>query len=168
MIRYLCLLIVALSLPVSGCSSKSSGGGSPGNKEASEKRLQANDAIGRSDWAGAIRLLDDAVKLEPGNVDGWWLRGLAHLKKKDYEKAEADCSEALKLDSNFAPAFRERGYARKNLKKYDAAVEDFTAYIKLRPEDPEGYEGRAVAYWDGGDKAKASADLRKAGHLKKK
>jgi len=50
--------------------------------------------------------------------------------------------------------------------EYAKAIEDFTAFIRLRPKDPEGYEMRAVAFARVGNGAAADADLREAEKLK--
>ena len=137
-----------------------------GGGNASAKRQQALDAVDRQDWDDAISLCTEAIRLDPKNVDGWWLRGLGHLKKKEHVKAEADCTEAIKLDGNYTAAYRERGLALLGQEKHPEAIADFTAYLRLRPDDAEVYGWRALAHSRNGDKAAASADLRNAEKLK--
>ncbi len=50
--------------------------------------------------------------------------------------------------------------------KYDAAVEDLSAAIRIDPSDPDGFELRAQAYQELGEKEKAEADEKRAKELK--
>jgi tetratricopeptide (TPR) repeat protein len=135
---------------------------------ASEHRKKAIAAAQKLDWDTAIKECNEAIRLDPKDVNGWWVRGMAHLKKKELAKAEEDCSEALKLDAKFAPALRERGLAHLGQKKYKEAIADFTSFIELRANDPEGYRNRAQAHAGSGNNTAATADLDKAESLKKK
>jgi len=155
----------ALALSFLGCGPKNAGGADT-DKEASEHRKKALDALGKQDWDTAIRHGTEAVRLDPKVADAWWARAVAYLGKKEYAKAAEDCTEAIKLEADHAPAYRERGRANLGLQKYPAAIEDFTTYLKLRPNDPEGYEMRALAHAKAGKNAESSADLRAAEKLK--
>lgn len=53
-------------------------------------------------------------------------------------------------------------------KDHAKAIADLNEYIKLKPEDPEGYESRAVALSGKGDAKAASADLATARKLRAK
>ena len=50
------------------------------------------DAMGKSDWDEVIKHSDEAIRLEADIADAYWVRGTAHLKKKDYANAIADCT----------------------------------------------------------------------------
>ncbi|MGE3809738.1 MAG: tetratricopeptide repeat protein [Gemmataceae bacterium] len=156
--RWLRIAMSAILLLPAGC-------GKP-KQDGSAERQKALDAMGQSDWDTVIKHSDEAIRLEPGIADIFWVRGTAHLKKKDYAKAEADLNQALKLDAELTPVFRERGLTYLGQEKYDKAIDDFTVYIKKRPDDPEVYGYRALAHNKKGDTKAASADLRAMDKLK--
>ncbi|HEV2288006.1 MAG TPA: tetratricopeptide repeat protein [Candidatus Acidoferrales bacterium] len=49
----------------------------------------------RGDTAGAIRMLDQAVQLDPASWKAHWLLAESYLREKDYEKARTEAETAL-------------------------------------------------------------------------
>jgi tetratricopeptide (TPR) repeat protein len=155
------LLLTVLCLP--GC-------GKPAGSEkaASDLRLKAGEALGKTDFETAIKFAGEALELEPDNVDALWMRGLARLKIKDYAKAEADLNQAIKLDPKYGPAYRERASVFLAQEKYAAAIEDASAFLRMRPNDEDGLRIRILAYTKIGNHAAANADLREYDKVKEK
>ena len=60
--------------------------------------------------------------------------------------------------SKIAEAYFKRGVLYFNSKKLDDAVNDMTEFIRLQPDDPEGYKTRATFYWVQGNKTAAIED----------
>ena len=56
------------------------------------------------------------------------------LGKGDYDKAIADCSEAIRLDPKYAVAYNQRGWAYEKKHNHDRAIADYTAAILLNPK----------------------------------
>ncbi len=50
---------------------------------------------------------------------------------KNYEEAERYCTEALRKNPKFMPAYQTRGFARSNLTKYEDAIADFNTAISF-------------------------------------
>jgi len=146
-----------------GCASRDTGG--PEKAAASEAK-QAADAMQKQDWDRAIAHCDIALRLDPADVDAWWMRGLSYLKKHQPDKAIADLTEAIRRDTRYAPAYRDRGHAYVEKKDFAKAVADFSEYLRLRPADAEVYQARGDAYLRQGDRAAARADFRKAREFK--
>lgn len=82
--------------------------------------------------------------------------------RDEYDKGIADCTEALRLNPNYAPALGNRGWARSRLKDYAGAIEDLTAAIRLDPKQPGNYVSRGTALLRSGDYDSALADLNAA------
>ena len=55
----------------------------------------------------------------------------------DWEKAIAEYSEAIKLDSNNAQYYHNRGYCYTKLNSWDKAIADFKEAIRLDPNDAD-------------------------------
>lgn len=69
-------------------------------------------------------------------------RGLLYWDRKDYDRAIADHSEAIKIDPKDAAAYNDRGVAYRSKGDNDRAVTDFDEAIRLDPKEPVGYVNR--------------------------
>ena len=82
--------------------------------------------------------------------------------RKEWQKAIADLTQAIKLDSSYIDAYRMRGPLYANEKQYDKAISDMTEIVRLQPEDYSSYSQRALIYCSAGKKDLAEADFKKA------
>src|SRR5262249_40154009 len=57
----------------------------------------------------AIKDFDEAIRLDPQNVEAFNNRGAVYAELGDHPQAIADFSTALALQPTFAPAYRNRG-----------------------------------------------------------
>ena len=77
--------------------------------------------------------------------------GLDFYKRKDYDRAISEYTEAIKLDPNndFANAsvYYYRGLAYRYKKEYDEAIRDFNRAILLNPVRANAYYYRGLAYY---------------------
>jgi len=71
-------------------------------------------------------------------------RGEKALANKEYFKAQAHYTEALRYDPRYAEAYRSRAIAREYLGEAAKALTDFNIYVDLKPEDSEALFNRAV------------------------
>ena len=63
--------------------------------------------------------------------------------KQDYDKAIADCDEAIRLDPNDAPTFRDRALAWSAKREYAKALADYQEAVRLNPDSADGLNGMA-------------------------
>jgi tetratricopeptide (TPR) repeat protein len=92
-------------------------------------------------------------------------RGAAWSNKKEYDRAIADFSEAIRLDLTKAPYYGNRGNAWGSKKEYDRAIADFSEAIRLDPTEALYYDGRGAARLGKKEYDGAIADLSEAIHL---
>ncbi len=93
----------------------------------------------------------------------WYVqRGVQWADKGDYERAIADHSAALKLDSKVRHANYYRGTAWSHQGEFDRAIADFDTAAKLSADDPVVYHARGVELTVKGDYPRAIADFEKA------
>src|SRR4029078_11202529 len=62
----------------------------------------------KGDQAGALTDLNEAIRLDPQNVQAFYHRGNTYYDKRDFNRATDDLSRAIALDPNFAPAYFDR------------------------------------------------------------
>jgi Tfp pilus assembly protein PilF len=66
--------------------------------------------IANNDFKSAASDLDDAVQMEPENLQAWTARGLAYEKLGNKDRAAGSYARALQLKQNYEPA--KTGFAR--------------------------------------------------------
>ena len=94
----------------------------------------------------------------------------------DFDKAIADCTEAIKLDPKHVLAYYTSGAAHFAKGDCDAAIADFTQAIRLGAKagntrrtlanHAQAYYARACAYEEKGQRTKAEADFAEARRLR--
>ena len=89
-------------------------------------------------------------------------RCLAHLQSKAFDRAIADCTEAVALAPANAIAFAQRGEAYCRTGDIERCVADFDEAMRIDPSDPSFVYLRGMARADAGDSDGAIADLTKA------
>ncbi|HLH92525.1 MAG TPA: tetratricopeptide repeat protein [Xanthobacteraceae bacterium] len=89
-------------------------------------------------------------------------RSAEYNKKGDFDRAIADCNEAIRLDPKNAPAYNNRGNAYRAKGDRDHAIADYSEAIRLNPKYAFAYYNRGNAYADKGDRDRAIADYSEA------
>ena len=95
----------------------------------------------------AIEYLNEAIKLYPGYIQSFYLRGVAKTELGQYQKAIDDFDKFIKLIPDGAFAYTTRGQAKQHLGDFDEAIADFSVVIELMPDDANAYNNRGVAYY---------------------
>ena len=89
-------------------------------------------------------------------------RGNAWRSKQEYDRAIADCTEAIRLDPKLAVAYNNRGFAWNEQEEYDRAIADYDEAIRLDPKYAAAYSNRGFAWHDKGEHDRAIADYTEA------
>ncbi len=90
-------------------------------------------ALGMNDPELAITCFTAHIAANPNDPLGYNMRGLAHDRKKETDKAIDDFSEAIRLSPSYANAYLNRGVDFRRQKDYEKAIKDFTDAISLHP-----------------------------------
>ncbi len=81
-------------------------------------------------------------------------------RRRSYDKAIADLTEAIRLDPKFASAFVQPRYTPWHDKKeYDKAIKDYTEAIRLDPKFADVYNRRGKAWSEKNEYDKAIKDF---------
>jgi Tfp pilus assembly protein PilF len=117
------------------------------NKEAcaGDSRFLVQEAILRDSEGNtqqALRLLDQAIKIDPLNSNAFGWQGIYYNNTSDYGKALISFNRALELDSSDATAAWGKGDALSLLNRSNEAVSWYSEAIKLDPASWYAYRER--------------------------
>ena len=136
---------------------------------AEDKIFQANLKVEESlksfinrDFESAIKLCNEALQLNPTNVDAHVNRGAAYGELRNFTAALADFNKAIELNPNHAAAYNGRGTAYLNQRQHEQAIADYTKALQLNPNFTIAYYNRGWAYDELNQYERAIADYTKA------
>ena len=84
---------------------------------------QGEKASNADEVEKAIAYWTAAISLDPSpakSAEAFYYRGLAYLRKEDFDRAIADNTEAIRLSPNNSSAFNNRGLAYYGIGEYPA------------------------------------------------
>jgi lipoprotein NlpI len=130
-----------------------------GGRGLAYARLSRDDeAI--TDLDTALRL--DANVLRPDTYRVYRSRGLANLRRREFDRAIADHTEEIRLTPFYADGPLHRGAAYRTKGDAERAIADFSEAIRIEPARPDGYIARGSVYFAQGDMDRALADFDEA------
>ena len=132
------------------------------NAKAQQLVDRGNAAYKAQDYATAVTMYTELIKLKPSDPRVYYNRGNAYRRLNDLEHALADFSEVLKIDPNVHLALVNRGNIYWQFGKYSEAIADYDRAVKQKPGDPLIWYDRGIAYGRLGNYARAIDDLTEA------
>src|SRR5262249_25818350 len=99
----------------------------------------------KREYDRAITDYDQAIRLNPTNVQAYHNRGVAYYEKNAYDRAIADFDEAIRLNPKSSSVYTSRGHAYYAKGAYDRAIEDYDQAILLEPNSPQARQYRVLA-----------------------
>lgn len=129
---------------------------------ASETVRKAVEKLNRGDTAGAVAVLDRAIKKHKDLLEAYQLRANLRLMNRDLEGAAADYSAAIELSPLDAKNYERRAKVRRLLRDYSAALKDYDDAIANGLKAEKVFAARAMIKRDMGDVEGAIADYRTA------
>jgi Tfp pilus assembly protein PilF len=123
---------------------------------ADEYYRRALIAFSRRDFDKAIANLNDAIEEVPRHPDYYAARGLVHLEEAEYDEAEADFAEAVRLNKYDVLGNYGLGFVALKKKNYETAKAYLLQAYYAQPKRPETLFSLAVACYYLGDLANAA------------
>lgn len=109
----------------------------------------------------AFKLLNQAMKLDPKNIEVQLLMGDAYLEQNDGSNAVKYYNKAIELDKNSSKGYVRIGKLWVRAKNYKEALTSFAKAIEVEPNFAPAYRERAELYFRMGKYSEAIADYEK-------
>lgn len=87
------------------------------------------------DYEKSLEYMNQVVYIEQNDADNLSCRANIKVKMGLFEEALVDIEKALKVDINFAKAYRNRARAYVGLNEINLATKDYQKYLEFCPED---------------------------------
>ena len=116
----------------------------------------------KGSYSQVISDATEALRLQPGQIALYNLRGSAYYDKGEYDIAIADFNDALRIGPPSGIIFHNRGNAFRSRGDYAKAIADYDSAIRLGPKDAFTYQNRGSAKQALGDLDGALADINEA------
>jgi tetratricopeptide (TPR) repeat protein len=99
-------------------------------------------------YCGTMAAVEAASVRESANSTAQALveSGEAFYLKGQFDEARRDCTEAIRLDPNYAKAYQIRGDSFRRKFQFDEAIKDCNEAIRLDPNDAKAYRCRGDSY----------------------
>jgi cytochrome c-type biogenesis protein CcmH/NrfG len=102
----------------------------------------------RADWRGLLKLSQQEVSFDSGNVAAWFSMGMAFANLKQYEQAVRAYREAIRHQPEYGDAWHYLGVAYAHLKDYDNAIQAYRDALSMQPENAQAWYDLGLAYDD--------------------
>jgi len=99
-----------------------------------ETETKAEELISKGKYLSAAKLLDTLLLTQKNNDNIWYLRGVASLRRKNYEYAH-ECFERASIIRKKPEYFRAMGMTHLEIFELEDAIEDFEHALSLSAKD---------------------------------
>ncbi|XP_075234889.1 putative protein FAM10A4 [Lycorma delicatula] len=99
--------------------------------KSNEKKIAAIGAYQEGDLEKAFQLFSDAIELNPNSALLYAKRGQCSLKRNKPNACIQDCSRALAINPDSAPAYKYRGRGHRLLGHWEEAAKDLRNACKI-------------------------------------
>jgi tetratricopeptide (TPR) repeat protein len=109
--------------------------------------------------AGCTRAINSGKYRGKGLAWAYTNRGSVYDYKKDFDRAIADLTEAIRLDHDAVVAYQDRAASYRNKGQYTLALDDLNQALRLAPSDARTLMSRGVIYLKLNAAARAIVDF---------
>lgn len=113
--------------------------------QAEKLFLQGLEYYNNNELRRALGTFEEVVKLDPGHLTVYELRGETYYRLKQYDAAFSDYQQAAKLNPGNPKLRNDMGVAAARLGQYRAAIRYFTEALKLDPSYADAQQNLTLA-----------------------
>jgi len=117
-------------------------------------------------WQDSITLANHMIALAPDSAPLYCDRGVAYVKRGEYELALADFNKAIEITPKYYEVYHNRGIIYNTKGEDDLALGEFDKALRINPKYAPVYDNRGRIYDSRGQFDKAIADYNTAISLK--
>jgi len=117
-------------------------------------------------WQDSITLANHMIAIAPESAPLYNDRGVAYVKRGEYERAMADFNKAIEINPRYYEVYHNRGIIYNTAGQNDLALQEFNKSLQINPKYAPVYDNRGRIYDSRGQFDKAIADYNIAIKLK--
>ena len=129
--------IAAFSLSLVNCSPLPLFAQEASNPLTNPHYKAAVTSLEMKDLEGAMKAINQAIRVDPSLAEAYTLRGTLLMGKKSFQKANEDFSQVTRLQPQNAEAYTKLTKSQLMLKDYQAALQSATKATELDPQNQD-------------------------------
>ena len=102
--------------------------------------------FGKGYLEGAEIDFTNAIRLDQGSFDAFYMRGRTRVKMRKFSRGISDLSNALSIDEEHVRSYYYRGIAFAGVGQFSSAIDDLSFVIEEEPEILQAYYNRAFCH----------------------
>ncbi|KAG0024098.1 hypothetical protein BGZ81_007828 [Podila clonocystis] len=110
---------------------------------AEQIKTQANQEYKAGNYAAAVDLYSQSIKLEPSNATYYGNRSAALMMVKKYNDASKDCQTAVRLDPGFVKGYLRGAKCQLQLGNVSESIRLYTKVLELEPGNAQAAKEKA-------------------------
>ncbi|KAF9435275.1 hypothetical protein BGZ76_006593 [Entomortierella beljakovae] len=111
---------------------------------AEQIKAQANQEYKAGNYAAAVDLYSQSIKLEPSNATYYGNRSAALMMIKKYSEAAKDCQTAVQLDPSFVKGYLRGAKCQMQLGNISESLRLYTKVLELEPKNAQAIKEQAM------------------------
>jgi len=108
----------------------------PAAPTAREWNTRGIELSRKGEAQSAVDAFSQAIQMAPKLADAYVNRAIVYIGLKNWKKAEADCTMAIKLDADNTRSYHQRAIIRSQMGLHEAAFADASRAARMDPTNP--------------------------------
>lgn len=134
-------------------------------KRSAAKAKEASRALAVGDFKAAAKKAEEAVKIDPRNVDAYAVGSWANVYQEKYPETVRTATKGLRLNPRHVRMLNARSLAYNRTKRYQPALTDASLAATLNPRSALAYFNKGYAWSGLGRKDNSLRELRRGAAL---